>query len=66
VLDVDDWEHLPLEVLIPVHSVVPGTGEALVELREMTDRRTALLVYSTVDRLIAGWGETSRRCERRR
>jgi hypothetical protein len=57
VLDADEWDHLPPDVLIPVHSLVAGTGEALVELREMTDRRTALLVYSTVERLIAGWGE---------
>jgi hypothetical protein len=36
---------------------VADGGEALVELREMVDRRTALLVYSTMDRLLAGWGE---------
>ncbi|HEX5402339.1 MAG TPA: SAV_915 family protein [Pseudonocardiaceae bacterium] len=55
-LDVDEWEHLPVEVYVPVLGVADG-GEALVELREMIDRRTALLVYSTMDRLLAGWGE---------
>jgi hypothetical protein len=56
VLDVDEWEYLPPDVYIPVVGVADD-GEVLVDLREMTDRRTVLLVYSTVDRLIAGWGE---------
>jgi hypothetical protein len=57
VLDVDEWEHLPAEVYIPVHDVVAGSGDALVELRKMVDARIALLVYSTLDLLFTCWGE---------
>jgi hypothetical protein len=57
VLDADEWEHLPAEVYIPVHGLAPGSGDALVELCEMTDVRVALLVYSSVDLLLTCWGE---------
>jgi hypothetical protein len=57
VLDVDEWEHLPAEVYIPVHGLAAGSGDALVELRQMIDVRVALLVYSTVDLLFTCWGE---------
>jgi hypothetical protein len=56
VLDVDEWEHLPEQVYIPVLGLADD-GQAIVQVREMTDRRSALLVYSSLAQLFAGWGE---------
>jgi hypothetical protein len=35
VLDVDEWEHLPPEVYVPVQGTATTGAETMVELREM-------------------------------
>ena len=56
-LDADEWEYLPEEVYIPLTQGAGANGEARVELQEMSDSRMALLVYSSMERLIAALGD---------
>ena len=58
VLDADEWEYLPEEVYIPLRRRSVTNGRAQVELREMTDSRIVLLVYSSMERLIAALGDS--------
>ncbi|MGH3914375.1 MAG: SAV_915 family protein [Pseudonocardiaceae bacterium] len=55
VLDPDESYHLPAEVFVPAR---PGTASsgAILEVRELTDGRLAMAVYSSMERLIACCG----------
>lgn len=46
----------PPTVFIPSARVRPGDAELSLELRTLADGRTALLAYSTLDRLVDGCG----------
>lgn len=58
VLDADEWEYLPAEVYIPLRRRSATNGRVQVELQEMTDSRIVLLVYSSMERLIAALGDS--------
>lgn len=46
----------PPTVFVPSARVRPGDAELSLELRTLADGRTALLAYSTLDRLVDGCG----------
>lgn len=56
VTDVGGEAAFPPTVFVPSARVRPGDAELSLELRTLADGRTALLAYSTLDRLVDGCG----------
>ncbi|MGH3940875.1 MAG: SAV_915 family protein [Pseudonocardiaceae bacterium] len=55
VLDPDESYHLPAEIFVPARPGAASSG-AVLEVRELTDGRLAMVVYSSMERLIACCG----------
>lgn len=55
VLDPDESYHLPAEIFVPARPGAASSG-AILEVRELTDGRLAMAVYSSMERLIACCG----------
>lgn len=57
VLDSDEAWHLPAQVCVPAR-LDPASGGPVLEVRELTDGRRAMSVYSSMERLIACCGSS--------
>ncbi|MQA10903.1 MAG: hypothetical protein GEU98_20575 [Pseudonocardiaceae bacterium] len=57
IYDVDETDRLPAYVYLPSPPIAEEASEFLVELRELPDGRNALLVYSSVEKLLAAYGD---------
>lgn len=56
ILDADEFDHLPEIAYIPTEGVNATTNRATIRLREMARGGTALLLYSSKERLVAAHG----------
>lgn len=48
---------LPPVLYVPCEQSVPSGSDVVLELRQLTDGRLALLTYSALDRLVAACGD---------
>ncbi|MGH3794680.1 MAG: SAV_915 family protein [Pseudonocardiaceae bacterium] len=57
ILDSDESWHLPAQVYVPAR-LDPASGGPVLDVRELTDGRHAMSVYSSMERLIACCGSS--------
>ncbi|HEX5495963.1 MAG TPA: SAV_915 family protein [Mycobacteriales bacterium] len=55
--DVGEVTESPPTVFVPSRRMSAGDREVSLELRSLADGRTAMLAYSSLDRLVTGCGE---------